>query len=34
MKPDEQSQLELRMRDGSTLLANCEASRRPRDMSI
>lgn len=34
MKPDEQSQLEILMRDGSTLLANREASRRLRDMSI
>ena len=34
MKPDEQSQLEVRMRDGSTLLANRDASRMLRDMSI
>lgn len=34
MKPDEQSQLEIAMRDGSTLLANRDASRRLRDQSI
>jgi two-component system, LytTR family, response regulator len=34
MKPDEQSQLEMTMRDGSTILANREASRRLRDQSI
>jgi two-component system, LytTR family, response regulator len=34
MKPDEQSQLEIQMRDGSTLLANRDASRLLRDMSI
>jgi two-component system, LytTR family, response regulator len=34
MKPDEQSQLEISMRDGSTLLANREASRLLRDQSI
>jgi two-component system, LytTR family, response regulator len=34
MKPDEQSQLEIAMRDGSTLLANREASRLLRDQSI
>lgn len=34
MKPDEQSQLELRMKDGSTLLANREASKALRDASI
>ncbi len=34
MKPDEQSQLELKMTDGSTLLANREASKALRDASI
>ncbi|MFZ6871521.1 LytR/AlgR family response regulator transcription factor [Undibacterium sp. Di27W] len=34
MKADEQSQLRLHMRDGSELLANREASRMLRDMSI
>jgi two-component system LytT family response regulator len=34
MKPDEQSQLEILMRDGTRLLANREASKRLRDMSI
>jgi two-component system, LytTR family, response regulator len=34
MKPDEQSQLEIQMRDGSKLLANRDASRLLRDMSI
>jgi len=34
MKPDEQSQLEITMRDGTKLLANREASRILRDMSI
>jgi two-component system, LytTR family, response regulator len=34
MKPDEQSQLEIHMRDGSKLLANREASRLLRDMSM
>ena len=34
MKPDEQSQLEISMRDGSKLLANREASRVLRDMSV
>ena len=34
MKPDEQSQLEITMRDGAKLLANREASRILRDMSI
>lgn len=34
MKPDDQSQLEILMRDGSTLLANRDASRRLRDMAI
>lgn len=34
MKPDEQSQLEIHMRDGSKLLANREASRVLRDMSV
>jgi two-component system, LytTR family, response regulator len=34
MKPDEQSQLELKMKDGSTLLANREASKALRDASI
>jgi two-component system, LytTR family, response regulator len=34
MKPDEQSQLEISMKDGSKLLANREASRLLRDMSI
>lgn len=34
MKADEQSQLRLHMRDGSVLLANREASRMLRDMSI
>jgi two-component system, LytTR family, response regulator len=34
MKPDEQSQLEMTMRDGSKLLANREASKLLRDQSI
>ncbi len=34
MKPDEQSQLELLMSDGSKLLANREASKLLRDLSI
>ena len=34
MKPDEQSQLELLMKDGSTLLANRDASKQLRDLSI
>jgi two-component system, LytTR family, response regulator len=34
MKPDEQSQLEIHMRDGSKLLANRDASKLLRDMSI
>jgi two-component system LytT family response regulator len=34
MKPDEQSQLEILMRDGSKLLANREASKRQRDESV
>jgi two-component system, LytTR family, response regulator len=34
MKPDDQSQLEIQMRDGSKLLANRDASRMLRDMSI
>jgi two-component system LytT family response regulator len=34
MKPDDQSQLELKMKDGTTLLANREASRALRDASI
>jgi two-component system, LytTR family, response regulator len=34
MKPDDQSQLEMQMRDGSKLLANRDASRLLRDMSI
>jgi two-component system, LytTR family, response regulator len=34
MKPDEQAQLEILMRDGSKLLANREASRRLRDASL
>ncbi|MDE2046937.1 MAG: response regulator transcription factor [Betaproteobacteria bacterium] len=34
MKPDEQSQLELRMRDGTVLTANRDASRLLRDLSI
>jgi len=34
MKPDEQSQLEILMRDGTRLLANRDASRRLRDASI
>jgi two-component system, LytTR family, response regulator len=34
MKPDDQSQLEIQMRDGSKLLANRDASRLLRDMSI
>ncbi len=34
MKPDEQSQLQIRMRDGTELLANREASRHLRDLSI
>jgi two-component system, LytTR family, response regulator len=34
MKPDEQSQLELLMRDGSRLLANREASKLLRDQSV
>ena len=34
MKPDEQSQLDILMRDGTRLLANREASKRLRDLSI
>jgi two-component system, LytTR family, response regulator len=34
MKPDDQSQLEIHMRDGSKLLANRDASKWLRDMSI
>jgi two-component system LytT family response regulator len=34
MRPDEQSQLDIHMRDGSKLLANREASRLLRDQSI
>lgn len=34
MKPDEQSQLQVFMRDGTELLANREASKRLRDASI
>jgi two-component system, LytTR family, response regulator len=34
MKPDDQSQLEIHMRDGSKLLANRDASKLLRDMSI
>jgi two-component system LytT family response regulator len=34
MKPDEQAQLEILMRDGTTLLANREASRMLRDASL
>jgi two-component system LytT family response regulator len=34
MKPDDQSQLEIRMRSGATLLANREASKRLRDAAI
>jgi len=34
MKPDEQSQLALHMRDGSTLLANREASKALRDAAL
>jgi two-component system, LytTR family, response regulator len=34
MKPDEQSQLELKMKDGTLLLANREASKALRDASI
>ena len=34
MKPDEQSQLEISMRDGSKLLANRDASRQLRDQAI
>jgi two-component system LytT family response regulator len=34
MKPDEQSQLELLMKDGTKLLANRDASKLLRDMSI
>jgi two-component system LytT family response regulator len=34
MKPDEQSQLELLMKDGSTLLANRDASKALRDAAI
>jgi two-component system LytT family response regulator len=34
MKPDEQSQLDLLMKDGSTLLANRDASKALRDASI
>jgi two-component system, LytTR family, response regulator len=34
MKPDEQSQLEIHMRDGSKLLANREASKLLRDQAI
>jgi two-component system, LytTR family, response regulator len=34
MKADEQSQLQLNMRDGSILLANRDASKMLRDMAI
>jgi two-component system LytT family response regulator len=34
MKPDEQSQLQIRMRDGTELLANRDASRRLRDEAL
>ena len=34
MKPDEQSQLKILMRDGSKLLANRDASKQLRDQSI
>ncbi len=34
MKPDEQSQLKILMRDGSKLLANRDASKLLRDQSI
>ena len=34
MKPDEQSQLEIHMRDGTKLLANRDASKLLRDLSI
>lgn len=34
MKPDDQSQLEIRMRSGATLLANRDASKRLRDAAI
>ena len=34
MKADEQSQLQILMRDGTELLANREASKRLRDLSI
>ena len=34
MKPDEQSQLQIRMRDGTELLANRDASKHLRDLSI
>lgn len=34
MKPDDQSQLEIFMRDGSRLLANREASKRLRDQAV
>jgi two-component system, LytTR family, response regulator len=34
MRPDEQSQLEIHMRDGSQVLANREASKRLRDLSM
>lgn len=34
MKPDEQSQLQIRMRDGTELLANREASKQLRDQSL
>lgn len=34
MKPDDQSQLEIFMRDGTKLVANREASKRLRDMSV
>lgn len=34
MKPDEQSQLQIRMQDGTELLANREASKRLRDQSL
>ncbi len=34
MRPDDQSQLEILMKDGTQLLANREASRRLRDMAI
>ena len=34
MKTDEQSQLQLQMRDGSVLVANRESSKMLRDMAI